>query len=59
MRTLLAVLVSMAATHAYPQALETDLDGNARSLVASEMHPRPSGPSCGRRLRGSRGPTAA
>ena len=41
MRTLLAVLVSMAATHAYPQAIEADLDGNARSLIASEMTPAP------------------
>jgi hypothetical protein len=25
----------MAATHAYPQAIEADLDGNASALVAS------------------------
>jgi hypothetical protein len=41
MRTLLAVLVSMAAAHAYPQAIEADLDGNASSLVASELQPQP------------------
>jgi hypothetical protein len=44
MRTLLAVLVSMAATHAYPQAIEADLDGNASALVASELQPRPQPP---------------
>jgi hypothetical protein len=44
MRTLLAVLVSMAATHAYPQAIEADLDGNASALVASELQPKPQPP---------------
>jgi hypothetical protein len=42
MRTLLAVLISMAATHAYPQAIEADLDGNASALVASELQPAPN-----------------
>jgi hypothetical protein len=29
----------MAATHAYPQPIEADLDGNASALVASELQP--------------------
>jgi hypothetical protein len=41
MRTLLAALLLTAVTHAYPQAIETDLDGNASSLVASEFRPKP------------------
>jgi hypothetical protein len=44
MRTLLAVLAAMAATHAYSQAIEADLDGNASALVASEMRPAPQRP---------------
>jgi hypothetical protein len=46
MRTLLGILLPMAAVHAYPQALEADLDGSARALVASELlpTPRPSQP---------------
>jgi hypothetical protein len=41
MRTLLAVLMLTAVTQAYPQAIEADLDGNASSLVASELQTRP------------------
>ena len=41
MRTLLGILLSMAAVHAYPQAIEADLDGNASALVASELQPTP------------------
>lgn len=41
MRTLLAALLLTAVTQAYPQAIEADLDGNASSLVASELTPKP------------------
>lgn len=42
MRTLFAVVLLTAVTQAYPQAIEADLDGNASSLVASEMQTKQS-----------------
>lgn len=41
MKTLLAVLLSTLAAQAFAQSLESDLDGNASALQASEMRPQP------------------
>jgi hypothetical protein len=41
MRTLLAALLLTTVTQAFPQAIEADLDGNASSLVASELQTKP------------------
>ena len=41
MKKLLAVLLSTFAAQAFAQSLESDLDGNASALQASEMRPQP------------------
>ena len=44
MKKLLAVLLSTFAAQAFAQSLESDLDGNASALQASEMRPQPKAP---------------
>jgi hypothetical protein len=44
MKTLLGAMLFAVVTQAYPQALEADLDGNARALEASELRQTGSDP---------------
>ena len=41
MKTLFGVLLSIFAAQANAQSIESDLDGNASALQASEMRPQP------------------